>query len=921
MDTAATAATDRMVAMEVGEETAIRITTAATAAMGKSYSMLKALADARRTTLCSKLYCNVSGDGGDGGSGGAGGAGGDGGRGANVEVFVDDPKLLVLIEVNVAGGLGGIGGRYGNPGNGGNRGSAGDGGAGGSWQEAIRTRDAEGHYHTKYVTKYWSPGQTGRAGNPGRNGPPSQGIAATDGRHGKPGKVSFAVTDSKGNMYESGGIPYRLAFNPSELAALLPTPFNYGMVSKKGDPFVFGQGLHFGPTSPVNVGDMNSPSCQILVEYLLQCPSKSFVSKQMDFPAVPKSSGRQYGSIDINHRQEVKFLIPTFALSQLSFTKAWPHDSDSLTWSEPVCREAFVNASFTVEGMKFIATPSDTEFSSKRYVVKVDIPVKIIPNAGGAALLFPSSLSINEGEVEEVSFILMNTLGETDVPSVSTFKLRAACLGISPQLKCTTADLNKLATEVESTKDEIFNFTTVSGPIPPLPAKGCLKSTFDLSLPIIPSTDNAGLIGHNQFGKFIQLRNEMFFETEAAQHGDTANVRIAPPRPPVENVKSNDILIICNKEMRHEDFMTTLASLEIMCDGDVYFLDVDHFTTTALKTTGKYSLNAELWAAQKGKAVIVWIPTDSVLTDMTKSAFLNTLHSQFEEHLSLGGKLVTVPRTTFSANVVAAKNLYPQPARHWIVATNELAIQNMPPSMGGSVLGLSPEVLFISILCSHSINDKLEMLRSYRDVAQTLIGETNLDVYHRRLKVGCGGLFSCFGSKHKIAPEFTSRCCFQDCLLAAIRTDISMDMVAYASGCEFESCVAISALLRFETDVWKLISDNTAKVEIAREIVAVIDASSALTSNPGISKARRLEWQVSVMPLSEMREKFQDCVYLANSDDTLCLSERIKDIDVVAGFSCRQKGWFSGKDSINLSRGTAHGTIFADELKKSSKKK
>ncbi|CDW90129.1 UNKNOWN [Stylonychia lemnae] len=129
------------------------------------------------------------GPGGNGGNGGNGTPGANGGKGGFVQITVTkfDMDLLVLIgEIDIAGGQGGEPGRNGKGGKGG---PGGRGGSSYSWSETSysTTTDSDGNTQTESSTQYYS--------NPGgSNGPDGK-----DGRHGS-GNISPGQDGKKGKF-------------------------------------------------------------------------------------------------------------------------------------------------------------------------------------------------------------------------------------------------------------------------------------------------------------------------------------------------------------------------------------------------------------------------------------------------------------------------------------------------------------------------------------------------------------------------------------------------------------------------------------------------------------------------------------------------------------------------------------------------
>jgi hypothetical protein len=131
--------------------------------------------------------------GGNGGKGGNGGSGGNAGLSGNIDIYVKeaDIDLLVAIEsTNVDEARGGRGGAFGVGGTGG-----GGGRGGKTATKTITTRNGDGTTNYSYITiPGGSPGTNGRSGNDGSTG--------LDGLNGRGGKVTYYIVPEKGGNVE-----------------------------------------------------------------------------------------------------------------------------------------------------------------------------------------------------------------------------------------------------------------------------------------------------------------------------------------------------------------------------------------------------------------------------------------------------------------------------------------------------------------------------------------------------------------------------------------------------------------------------------------------------------------------------------------------------------------------------------------------
>lgn len=145
------------------------------------------------------------GDGGMGGTGGHGGAGGNAGNGGACVIQTQDPRLLMLVEVNCKAGKPGKGGTGGKSGEGGTRGFGGDGGPSSS------PGGTPPSPRSSSVGLRGKPGMTGSAGNNGRVG--------NDGKPGSNGGILWVIQSNIGKVLHEAGTRY-----DAEITSLTVTP-------------------------------------------------------------------------------------------------------------------------------------------------------------------------------------------------------------------------------------------------------------------------------------------------------------------------------------------------------------------------------------------------------------------------------------------------------------------------------------------------------------------------------------------------------------------------------------------------------------------------------------------------------------------------------------------------------------------------
>ncbi len=225
-------------------------------------------------------------DGGDGGSGGYGGQGGDAGDGGNAGdggkcvIQAQDPRLLMLVEVDLMPGEPGEGAKGGKGGSGGAAGHGGSGGEGGNRGQPTYSRQSFGdstveHYH------HPSPGLHGRLGRLGKQGRTGvSGLGSRSGRRGQNGGFLWVTFKVNGVVCEAGS-----RYN-AEVKTLTVCPiFDDGILEPHERICISGVKLH-------NTGGLNLPNGAFIS--FPSTPSIKFESSQFEIPENALPPGKTY---------------------------------------------------------------------------------------------------------------------------------------------------------------------------------------------------------------------------------------------------------------------------------------------------------------------------------------------------------------------------------------------------------------------------------------------------------------------------------------------------------------------------------------------------------------------------------------------------------------------------------------------------
>lgn len=776
--------------------------------------------------------------------------------------------------IDVSEGSGGKAGTHGTSGGGGNSGSSGSPGAAGSWYEYIGAGQT-----MQSVERRGRPGRGGKVGKKGKAGKPPTSKPSKNGLDGEAGKVSICIYDNTG-LIESSGTPYRVVLNKKELARLNPKPIIYGaLTTAAADPFVYGQEIEFGPALPINIGGLASPDSTLVATLFLNFPTQKFSRTTVPFPSIPGEKDTRYGELSPSATQTVKLAVPKLKHSGYFLDENfWPWPSGAAF--TPVAAAKFV-AEFAVDGITMRKSKEDGEnLGYKEFPVTVDIPFEIVSQA----VRHPPSIamhSINQkGSEVTISFTLRNKLKCAKLNSADcTFCLRIAAMRFRPDLSGTMVEVRQLPAVAS---ENGFLKVKATGFLNDLSPQGTQQVNFTLRL---PTNGHENLV---EPGAQIVVRAELLHEEYMASFTTPSIIRVAPPLPVAGGASPFDVLVFSNYSMVIEDYRI-LVQLFNSVGMRVFFLDCDHFRDT---TSGR--LPRALWQEQFGKSTLLWLPPTPAAAAMVPDEDLFA-------HVQAGGGLIYGAAATFRwMNPTTVRSAL---ARKAVKVEGPAASLNHLRTDGvlgdKSVKGLGVSALLAATMCALTAAQKLKYLHQKNLVlSTTTVGDLAMNTYTSQPDTGC-----CSSGKMKVVPLARSPCTLLDLLLVSLRTEFSIDLKLFASSMSFSECVALDALVSFcgEHLRGQVNGNGNGLAAVARDISAAANAAhlfdeKLFTGKPATAWGKH---RPAVLAALNACTKIADDAQL----DYKPVGERLKDVDVVPGFSQRKRGMFSGADAINLVNG------------------
>ena len=225
------------------------------------------------------------------------------------------------------------------------------------------------------ITSYAPAGKNGKDGKDGKDAKATSVTKNKDKTDGDHGSICFNIYDETG-LVASGGRPFRVVMNKSELKKQLQAP--YCLISEsvcKDQPIIFGEYLCFGPVLPINIGPLAAPEPSLWGELsgtFVNGRSFSFTGL-ITFPTIPPEVSTKYGQLHSSESRTISIKIPR--VSELGFAldkSGWPWISQSGAFSmKGKFRTYFVIGKYVSR-----ASETDGEYAaekSKYMIVEISI--------------------------------------------------------------------------------------------------------------------------------------------------------------------------------------------------------------------------------------------------------------------------------------------------------------------------------------------------------------------------------------------------------------------------------------------------------------------------------------------------------------------------------------------------------------------
>jgi hypothetical protein len=427
------------------------------------------------------------------------------------------------------------------------------------------------------------------------------------------------------------------------------------------------------------------------------------------------------------------------------------------------------------------------------------------------------------------------------------------------------------------------------------------------------------------------IRNELIYDEMIAQLTPYHAVRIAPAWPPAIAPAQVDLLLFTDSTYTLTDY-SVLTKLSSLLGLNLTFFDYEHFFS--INNNIAYSsllakneipsifskIQASLWEAFLGKTTILWFPTRLELSSMgNMSDFIR--HLQANGSFTNGGAYVnqnplSLPKEMNHFLSKEARNAVKLPESFAIHSIkDDLAHVINEEKMYSNNTGNASILQFvISIFLSMKLEKKLQFLfdrQSSRTLDIVLSPTIQLTDYHSELDTSCCANCMGGGKKNKIFPSNKSPLTVRDVLCVAIRTEVMMDLGAFASGKAHHVCYSINTTLAFIERALGPMKNSRASLSSAgnkplsywaRDMVAIVYSSNILEKD----KFSTNDLNRNFLPLqNKIRVTLAQCQQLAEASrlDYERYAERLGDLDIVNGFSAKRRGVNSDHDPINVGNG------------------
>ena len=303
------------------------------------------------------------------------------------------------------------------------------------------------------------------------------------------------------------------------------------------------------------------------------------------------------------------------------------------------------------------------------------------------------------------------------------------------------------------------------------------------------------------------IRAELYWDGKLLQYSAPHFVRMAPAPPPQTDAHELDIVVFSSAVWYAMDFRAVSAVVGFL-GLRAYFVDYEHVAVAQTDA---------LWAAQRDKKVtVVWAPT-SPLTGTNTNGSLPA-------YLSSGGGLLLGANSDFhpSDDCKSVQRVEGRRAIHAPADFSLLSVKDQLSVSATNVDGPAAAIFVMNLLTTFTTLQKLTFLDDRRgDVCKKVIGHEKIGTYEALMAPTCCGLG---GPALKVTRTGDMPYTVRDCLLVALKVDLTVDIHAYEINGDISKCFALKTLTDFARE--RVLGGGSGKEALATEIAAIAHASN-----------------------------------------------------------------------------------------------
>lgn len=441
--------------------------------------------------------------------------------------------------------------------------------------------------------------------------------------------------------------------------------------------------------------------------------------------------------------------------------------------------------------------------ATKEFPILIDYLIKFTTQSSAtSSLQCPAFICVGDTQPHVVSFSLSNKLSNTNLDKdiLGSYKcvLRVSGYRFRPSI---ASSLITTVQEIPPAGAAQYLTTSYEIPLQSIESGGQLNLSANLTL---SASDQRNSI---PIGSKVFIRPELYHQSILLEALPPTTVRVVPDSLSiVDEVTFKDVLIFANSLLTVEDYLLIrqyIATLGFR----VHFLDCQYWSTPPVATTNG-TINSLVWEKFKGKATILWLPTQENMNCLP--------NADLQAHLECGGSLICTINSTFRWS---KQNATPpeKPTRRCVLVPESFQLHNLTETDSvvdsGSkkkIQGKILPLLAMCILSTLSLHDKLRFFIQNRRECDVILGETMIE-NQNIIPPSCGCL-PCFSSAPKIVPIDSSPLTIQDCLCASLRTDVEIDLQFYPKHGNNNLCYAIQEIILFTSQNTLSNASNAAEI-------------------------------------------------------------------------------------------------------------